>query len=113
LYVFLWSQHNSSGSSGIPEPEPEISGTQIFGYWKPVVISGIDSQNSNYSTRNFRVTRTPTPSAKCNGVTMVKMKLLGREKKSFEYNFPTSSIVLPNLKDEILFKGLGFVIPNL
>jgi hypothetical protein len=36
---------------------------------------------------------------------MVKMKLLGREKKSFELNFPTFSLVLPNLEDEILFKG--------
>jgi hypothetical protein len=36
---------------------------------------------------------------------MVKMMLLGKEKKSFEYNFPTSSLVLPNLEDEILFKG--------
>jgi hypothetical protein len=48
MYVFLWSQHNSSGSSGIPEPEPEIPGTRIFGYWKPVVISGIDSQNPKF-----------------------------------------------------------------
>jgi hypothetical protein len=32
VYVFLWSRHNSSGSSGIPEPE--IPGTRIFGYWK-------------------------------------------------------------------------------
>jgi hypothetical protein len=35
----------------------------------------------------------------------VKMKLVGREKTSFESNFPTSSLVLPNLEDEILFKG--------
>jgi hypothetical protein len=34
VYVFLWSQHNISGSSGIPEPEAEISGTRIFGYCK-------------------------------------------------------------------------------
>jgi hypothetical protein len=31
--------------------------------------------------------------------------LLGREKKSFELNFPTFFLVLPNLEDEILFKG--------
>jgi hypothetical protein len=36
---------------------------------------------------------------------MVKMKLLGREKKSYEYNFPTSSLVAPNLEVEIIFKG--------
>jgi hypothetical protein len=36
---------------------------------------------------------------------MEKMKLLGREKKSFKYNFPIFSLVLPNLEDEILFKG--------
>jgi hypothetical protein len=34
VYVFLWSRHNSSGSSGITEPEPEMSGTRIFGYCK-------------------------------------------------------------------------------
>jgi hypothetical protein len=43
---------------------------------------------------------------------MKKMKLLGREKKSIEKNFPTSFLVLPNLEDEILFKGVGFVIPK-
>jgi hypothetical protein len=32
--MFFWSQHNSSDISGIPEPEPEISGTRIFGYCK-------------------------------------------------------------------------------
>jgi hypothetical protein len=35
-----------------------------------------------------------------------------REKKSIEKNFPTSFLVLPNLEDEILFKGVGFVIPK-
>jgi hypothetical protein len=35
---------------------------------------------------------------------MVKMRLLGREKKSYEYNFPTSFLAHPNLEDEILFK---------
>jgi hypothetical protein len=36
---------------------------------------------------------------------MAKMRLLGREKKSFKWNFPTSSLVLHNLEDKILFKG--------
>jgi hypothetical protein len=48
VYVFLLSQHNSLGSSGIPEPEPEIPGTQIFGIVKPIVISSIDSQNPKF-----------------------------------------------------------------
>jgi hypothetical protein len=43
VYVFLWSRHNSSDSSGIPEPEPEISGIA-----KPFVILGIDSQNPKF-----------------------------------------------------------------
>jgi hypothetical protein len=43
---------------------------------------------------------------------MVKKKLLGREKKSYEYNFPTSSLVHHNLEVEIIFKGVGFVIPK-
>jgi hypothetical protein len=41
------------------------------------------------------------------------MRLLGKEKKSYEYIFPTSLLVLPNLEDEIIFKGVGFLIPNL
>jgi hypothetical protein len=36
-----------------------------------------------------------------------------KEKKSCEYIFPTFSLVLPNLEDEILFKGVGFVIIKL
>jgi hypothetical protein len=43
----------------------------------------------------------------------VKTKLLEKEKKSFESNFPIFSLVLPILEDEILFKGVGFVIPKL
>jgi hypothetical protein len=43
---------------------------------------------------------------------MVKMKLLRRE-KSYKLNFPTSSLVPLNLEVEIIFKGVGFVIPNL
>jgi hypothetical protein len=34
VHVFLWSLHNSSISSGIPKPEPEIPGTRIFGYYR-------------------------------------------------------------------------------
>jgi hypothetical protein len=34
---------------------------------------------------------------------MVKMKLLGREKKNYKYNFPTSSLVPLNLEVEIIF----------
>jgi hypothetical protein len=56
VYVFLWSQHNSSGSLGIPEPELEILGTQIFGIVKLVVISGIDSQNPK-----FKIPESPDP----------------------------------------------------
>jgi hypothetical protein len=41
------------------------------------------------------------------------MRLLGKEKKSYEYIFPTSLLVLPNLEDEIIFKGVGFLIPSL
>jgi hypothetical protein len=42
---------------------------------------------------------------KCNGVIMEMMKLLGREKKSYEQNFPTSSLVPLNLEVEIIFMG--------
>jgi hypothetical protein len=41
---------------------------------------------------------------------MENRKLLGREKKSFEYNFSIFFLVLPNLEDEILFRGVGFII---
>jgi hypothetical protein len=41
---------------------------------------------------------------------MEKMKLLGREKKSFAYIFPIFSLVLLNLEDEILVKGVEFLI---
>jgi hypothetical protein len=44
---------------------------------------------------------------------MVKMRLPGREKKSYEQNFLTSFLVHPNLEVEIIFKGVGFVIPYL
>jgi hypothetical protein len=44
---------------------------------------------------------------------MVKTKLLEREKKSSELKFPISSLVPLNLEVEILFKGVGFVIPTL
>jgi hypothetical protein len=44
-------------------------------------------------------------SAKCNGVIMVKMRLHGKEKKNYEYNFPIFSLVHPNLEVEIPFKG--------
>jgi hypothetical protein len=47
-------------------PNPKFRVPEISGIAKPVVISGIDSQNPNfknlnYPTRNFGVTRTPTP----------------------------------------------------
>jgi hypothetical protein len=42
----------------------------------------------------------------------VKMGLLVSEKKSFESNFPIFSLVISNLEDEILFKGVGFIIPK-
>jgi hypothetical protein len=45
-----------------PNPNPKFRVPEFSGIAKPVVISGIDSQNPNYPTRNFRVTRTPTPS---------------------------------------------------
>jgi hypothetical protein len=45
-----------------PNPNPKFWVPEFSGIAKPVVISGIDSQNPNYSTRNFRVTRTPIPS---------------------------------------------------
>jgi hypothetical protein len=35
----------------------------------------------------------------------VKMKLLGRENKRYELNFPTSSLVPLNLEVKIIFKG--------
>jgi hypothetical protein len=44
-----------------PNPNPKFRVPEFLGIAKPVVISGIDSQNPNYPTRNFRVTRTPTP----------------------------------------------------
>jgi hypothetical protein len=34
---------------------------------------------------------------------MVKMRLLGKEKKSYEQTFPTSFLVPLNLEDKILF----------
>jgi hypothetical protein len=43
---------------------------------------------------------------------VLKMKLLGREKKNYENNFHTSSLVHLNLEVEIIFKGVGFVIPK-
>jgi hypothetical protein len=46
--VFLWSQHNSSGSSGIPEPNPKFRVPEFSGIEKLVVISGIDSQNPKF-----------------------------------------------------------------
>jgi hypothetical protein len=42
---------------------------------------------------------------------MVKMKLLGREKKNYGYIIPTSFLVHLDLEVEIIFKGVGFVNP--
>jgi hypothetical protein len=42
-------------------PNPKFRVPDFSGIAKPVVISGIDSQNPNYPTRIFRVIRTPTP----------------------------------------------------
>jgi hypothetical protein len=46
-------------------PNPKFRVPEFSGIAKPVVISGIDSQNPNYPTRNFRVTRTPIPTEYC------------------------------------------------
>jgi hypothetical protein len=52
VYVFLLSQHNSSRSSVIPEPE--IPGTRIFGYCKTRFIFGY--QFSKPEILNTRIT---------------------------------------------------------
>jgi hypothetical protein len=49
MYVFLWSRHNSSGSSWIyPNPNPKFRVPEFSGIVKPIVISGIDSENSKF-----------------------------------------------------------------
>jgi hypothetical protein len=57
----------SSGISGLPEPVPDFSGTRIFGYpqitgaLRVTVLETRISENPNYPTRIFRVTRMPRP----------------------------------------------------
>jgi hypothetical protein len=49
--------------------------------------------------------------ARCKGVTTLRKKLLGREKKSWRQSFQVSFLIRPNLGDEIHFKGGRFVTP--
>jgi len=55
-----------SGISGIPEPEPEMSSTQIVGYYffhdkfRVWILKTRIFENPKNPTRNFRVTRMPT-----------------------------------------------------
>jgi hypothetical protein len=42
---------------------------------------------------------------------MQRMRLLGNERMSYTQNFAISLLAQPNLKDEIPFKGVGFVTP--
>jgi hypothetical protein len=46
-----------------------------------------------------------------NGVTMQRMRLPGNERMSYRQNFPSSLLAQLNLKDELPFKGVGFVTP--
>jgi hypothetical protein len=50
--------------------------------------------------------------ARCNGVTTLRMRLPGKEKKSWKQNFQVSFLICPNLGDEIYFKGGRFVTPS-
>jgi hypothetical protein len=50
-------------------------------------------------------------SARCNGVTTLRKKLLGKEKKNGRQSFHVSFLIRPNLEDEIHFKGGRFVTP--
>jgi hypothetical protein len=47
--------------------------------------------------------------ARCNGVTIPRKKLHGKEKKSRRQSFQVSLSIRPNLGDEIHFKGGRFV----
>jgi hypothetical protein len=45
------------------------------------------------------------------GVTIQRMRLPGNERMSYRQIFPSSLLALPNLEDEIPFKGGRFVTP--
>jgi hypothetical protein len=47
-----------------------------------------------------------------NGATMRKTRQCGRGKLNCMWSFPTFSLLHPSLEDEIIFKGVGFVIPQ-
>jgi hypothetical protein len=46
--VFLWTWHNSSDSSGIIKPNTKFRVPDFSDIVKPVVISGIGSQNPKF-----------------------------------------------------------------
>jgi hypothetical protein len=48
VYVFLWSQHNSSDSSVILKPKIEIWVSEFSNIVKPVIILDIDYQNPKF-----------------------------------------------------------------
>jgi hypothetical protein len=49
--------------------------------------------------------------ARCNGITTLRKKLLGKEKNNRRRSFQVSFPIRPNLEDEIHLKGGRFVTP--
>jgi hypothetical protein len=86
----------------VPEeqiPMEDLSASEDLSYQEyPVKIL----ETSERVTRNKRIKM-----SRCNGVTILKKKLLGKEKKIWRQSFQVSFLIRPNLGDEIHFKGVG------